>query len=198
MRFGYRDLTRLLRLQRQRIRDRWSEFLGDKPPPAKPSGPEIETTEITPELLESHGMQGFFEVWQRACASRGKTMPMRGDIDIVELGTYIGELSLLEVIDGGADFRYRVLSEGAAVLLGKDHTGKLLSETDRDAERRERLTQRYRRVVATRVPWYSRTPAIPEMPVLYTARLALPLSEDGEQVSMILMARKSGPRRPLP
>ncbi len=159
---------------------------------------EVETALITPALLESAGMLGFFEVWRRACRSRGRALPSRADIDILELGTYIGELSLLEVIEGGADFRYRVLSEGAAKLLGTDYTGKLLSETARDAERLARLAQRYRRVVETRVPWFSRTPAMPEMPVAYTTRLVLPLSEDGSEVSMIFVARKSGPPRRRP
>jgi hypothetical protein len=158
---------------------------------------EIETPDVTPELLEATGMRRLYEVWIDAARGSGRSMPARADIDILELTSYIGELSLLEVVDDGADFRYRVLSGGAAKLLGRDYTGMLLSETasHRDRERVERLMQRYRRVVELKVPWYARTPAIPEMPVLYTERLALPLSDDGIKVNMILMARKSGPRR---
>ena len=156
---------------------------------------EIETDRVTAEILESTGMRRFFEVWQQAGASRGRSMPARADIDILEIGTYIGSLTLLEVVDGGADFRYRVSAEGASKLLGEDYTGQLLSETSRDQERIDRLMQRYRRVVASKVPWYARTPAIPEMPVTYTERLVVPLSEDGETVSMLLLARRSGPRR---
>jgi hypothetical protein len=158
---------------------------------------EIETSDLTPELLEAAGMRRLYEVWSDAARGRGRRMPSRADIEILELTAYIGELSLLEVVEGGVDFRYRVLSGGAAKLLGHDYTGMLLSQTagQRDRERVDRLMQRYRRVVALKVPWYARTPAVPEMPILYTERLALPLSDDGETVNMILMARKSGPRR---
>jgi hypothetical protein len=163
----------------------------------RPSDPvlaeEIETSELTPALLEAAGMGRLYEVWRQSAGAGA--MPRRADIDILELSSYIGELSLLEVVEGGADFRYRVLSEGAAKLLGRDYTGRLLSEVARDADRRERLIQRYRRVVTTKVPWYARTPAVADMPVVYTERLVLPLSEDGASVSMILVARKSGPRR---
>jgi hypothetical protein len=159
---------------------------------------EIETPDVTPELLEATGMRRLFDVWRDAALGVGRSMPSRSDIDILQLTTYIGELSLLEVVDNGADFRYRVLSGGAAKLLGRDYTGMLLSETavHRDKDRVERLMHRYRRVVSIKVPWYARTPAVPEMPVLYTERLVLPLSDDGIMVNMILMARKSGPRRP--
>jgi hypothetical protein len=157
---------------------------------------ELETSEVTDALLDTLGMRSFFEVWRKACAARGRSLPARADVDILELTTYIGELGLLEVVEGGRDFRYRVHSTGAAKLLGQDYTGKLLSATNRPAERLQRLVERYRRVVATKVPWYSRTPADAEIGIAYTARLLLPLSEDGERVSMIIFARQSGPRRP--
>src|SRR5256885_7264372 len=75
----------------------------------RPSDPalaqEIETAEVTPELLEATGMRRLYEVWRDAARSGERSMPGRAAIDILELTAYIGELSLLEVVDGGRDFR---------------------------------------------------------------------------------------------
>ena len=49
----------------------------------RPSDPalahEIETDQITPELLDSTGMRSLFEVWRHAALRRGRSMPSRAD-----------------------------------------------------------------------------------------------------------------------
>src|SRR5258708_15285638 len=83
----------------------WAILLGDTRMAIAPAIEPVETAEITPELIESTGMRRFFEVWREAAGSRHGAMPRRADIDILDLGSYIGEPGLLEVIDGGRHFR---------------------------------------------------------------------------------------------
>ncbi len=51
-------------------------------------------------------------------------MPTRRDLDLASLGNILGSLSLIEVIDGGADYVLRVFGTDLAEVSGVELTGR--------------------------------------------------------------------------
>ncbi len=66
--------------------------------------------------------------WWSAQADQD-ALPNMDLITPAALKPYLGRLILMEPIDGGADFRYRLYGSTIAHFVGNDFTGKLLSET---------------------------------------------------------------------
>ncbi len=54
-------------------------------------------------------------------------MPMRADIDPLDLRGHLGSLVLIDVLPGLADFRMRLIGSKIVEAYGRDSTGKLLS-----------------------------------------------------------------------
>ena len=113
-------------------------------------------------------------------------MPDWQDFDILEMGTWIGYLSLLEVIREPLDLIYRVFSTSVSVNLRRDLTGKRLSESENEVPKAVRDC--YFEVIDSRRPqlqFIDDTSDDGQKVVL--ARLVLPLSSDGETVNYILV-----------
>ncbi|MBI3453346.1 MAG: PAS domain-containing protein [Rhodospirillales bacterium] len=90
----------------------------------------------------------LFRLWDAKRAAR--QIPARGDIDVLELRPWLGNLMLLEIVDGGADFFYRVYGSTLAGYFGRDFTGKHLNELPENV--RSAVGAEYRTVTATRAP----------------------------------------------
>ena len=56
------------------------------------------------------------------------SIPLTSQIDPIEMRPSLGYAMLLEVVDGGRDFRYRVFGTEIAAVSEFDMTGHLLSE----------------------------------------------------------------------
>lgn len=125
--------------------------------------------------------------WQSKCGAR--RMPARNDISPVQLKLQLPHIMLVDVVDDGADFRYRLVGTQLRESFLEEPSGRLMSEVmapHGEVTVRETL-QSYRSVVARRAPmrltgsgaWYGQDPK------LFDAFLA-PLSDDGATVNMIL------------
>lgn len=132
----------------------------------------------------SHRMVGLYNYWD---ARRGVwSMPRRADIDPVEMRDWLSRIVLVDVVDGGAQFRYRVVGTALAELRGSDPTG-LTVEVAWPAADAEIVLAAYRQVAAEKAPVFCHSAQR-----LGTDRHAgvsavlLPLSNDGEQVGVIL------------
>lgn len=111
----------------------------------------------------------------------GRVMPARSDFSLGELGTWIANMSLLEPIDDGIDFRFRYHGSNLIQHRGTDYTGRLLSEIDPTAL----LTDEYRSVLETNAPvQISRSGHLQESH-LYLTKMMFPLSPDGRSVNEI-------------
>lgn len=55
-------------------------------------------------------------------------VPMRKDVDPIELKDHLSSLFMLDVLDGGLDFRYRLVGTMIAEMSGRDVTGAKLSK----------------------------------------------------------------------
>ncbi len=112
-------------------------------------------------------------------------MPSRGDFLFEELVPWLGHLMLVDAIDGGRDFVYRVFGTGIAEFLGQDLTGKRLSTLPPQLQRP--LGDEYCGVMAARRAHYVVGSPFLSRPFTIAARAILPLSRAGRAVDQLLI-----------
>lgn len=59
-------------------------------------------------------------------------LPSRADFDVMEFRPWFGHVILMDVIDGGEDFRYRLIGTHITEFLRRDLTGRLVSNCSFD------------------------------------------------------------------
>jgi len=81
-----------------------------------------------PELLADDPILGaLYRYWSR-CRGR-RRVPDRRDIDPLQLGAkLLPHVGLMDIVDGGARVRYRLLGTAIVERFGADPTGKLMDE----------------------------------------------------------------------
>lgn len=145
--------------------------------------------EINPQNL-SHPTLAFLRAyWDEKRGARA--MPSRADVRPAELKQQLGWLVMLDVVDGGRDFRYRLIGDDVADYFAWNPTGKTVKEAFATQPKalRKAVLGIFRCVVAARVPVYARRDAgwarknIERCEVLH-----VPLSDDGETVNVLLHA----------
>jgi len=80
---------------------------------------------LNPDLSDSPRFLDLKAYWDRKRGSRA--MPVRADIDPLDLRTHLGSLVLIDVLPGMTDFGMRLIGSTIVEALGRDSTGKLLS-----------------------------------------------------------------------
>ncbi len=78
-----------------------------------------------PDLSDNPRFVELKAYWDRKRG--GRAMPMRADIDPLDLRGHLGSLVLIDVLPGLADFRMRLIGSKIVEAYGRDSTGKLLS-----------------------------------------------------------------------
>lgn len=141
--------------------------------------------DVTEEKLRHDPrLLGLFQLWQTKRDRR--FAPARPDIRPEELQPWLGNIILLDVIDGGKDFRYRLFGSAVAREAGFDMTGKMLSEYPIKATL-PFLFEVHRELVRRACPALTEhNPAVPN--VRRRRRLLLPFSSDGKSIDMTLSA----------
>jgi len=144
----------------------------------------LSTAEISHALLADERQRNLCCVWLAACERSGQSVPARADIDITELRECIGNLLMLQVEDGGRNFRYLVLGTQVARDYGQDLTGERITDIPNDSS--ETLLEFYRAVYRERRPYFSRMNANLISFVDTIERFMLPLTNGGDDVSRII------------
>jgi hypothetical protein len=116
-----------------------------------------------------------------------RPMPRKRDIDPVELPPkLLPNLQIIDVIDGGARFRYRLVGTASVNAFGSDYTGRYPDEMFSD-DRLNFIQSLYRAVCTTKTPLFSLNRYHTTKNIdLFAYRIYMPLSEDGTDVSHIL------------
>ena len=78
------------------------------------------------ETVEDPDLRATLDYWLRLRGSR--KMPSRTEIAPKDIKHALRTIHIYEVVDGGADFRARLVGTGVFPGLATDQTGKLLSE----------------------------------------------------------------------
>jgi hypothetical protein len=151
------------------------------------------------EALSDQRLLTLYTYWS---AKRGqRVMPSRVDIDPGDVRALLPHLLLIDVIGGGADFRYRLVGTEIERHIGRPITGRRFSET-LNGEYLDYIRSLCQRVIAEAVPIYSENnfndgrsgfALIADFKRAY--RLMLPLSRDGTTVDMLLCGQAFEPIR---
>jgi hypothetical protein len=125
--------------------------------------------------------------WIGKCGIR--SMPRKRDIDPTEIPPkLLPNLQIIEVIDGGAQFRYRLIGTALVEAKGKDYTGQYPEET-LSGDRLRFVLNIYRTVCKLKSPLFSRNRYRTNRNIdLFANRVYMPLSDDGMYVDYIFAA----------
>lgn len=110
---------------------------------------------------------------------RGRAMPARADIAARDMKPYLRQVQLYEVIDGGRDFRIRLVGTDFTESMGYDPTGQCVSQLE-DPFLRERTFAAARQVLETRGPLRTSASFRAVARVIYRRieKIWLPLGDD--------------------
>jgi hypothetical protein len=136
---------------------------------------------------ESAMLRELVSYWDKKRGAR--FAPRRADIDPIEIPSHLSHIHMMDVLDGGTDFRYRLVGTAIVEGLGRDNTGKRLSELYGDRpEVLRRFVARFALVVNEKRPVFSRGHIwwLPDRSYRRYAGGSVPLSDDGLTVNMIL------------
>lgn len=133
----------------------------------------------------SDSVQQLYRYWRSKCD--GDRLPRRRDIDPVEIPRFLSQLTIVEVVPDERRYVYRLVGTTEVEIRGRDPTGKSVLDGFFGPSAEDALGC-YDTVVATRRPHYDPTPYVtPDGRYSDDETLFLPLSEDGESVSRILV-----------
>ena len=155
------------------------------------------------EVVGDKRMLALYHYWDSKRA--GRLMPARGDIDPTEIPTLLPFILLIDVINDGADFRYRLVGTDIVRWVGNDLTGRTFTEVLPAGNYASYIAGLVRDAIGQRRPLYSEGGFVVDGRVdRQVRRLVLPLSADGTTVNMVLCgqiaiaAAKSGPTTKVP
>jgi hypothetical protein len=119
----------------------------------------------------------------------GRLAPPRSAIDPVEIPRHLPHLFMLDVIEAGSDFRFRLIGTEIVHGLGRDSTGRCFSELfENQPESLARLRGRFALVVQEKRPSFSRGRIFWHAGKTHCpfAAVSVPLSDNDSTVNIIL------------
>lgn len=135
-----------------------------------------------PDLLE------MYAYWQRKRGTR--RTPTRADVEPAEIKRLLPGMLLVDVqraSNGTLDFAYRLVGTREAEMRGHDPTGKRVADAYY-GKSADVVTECYRRVVESCRPFLDDDCFhLPGQEWSPSASIYLPLSNDGEEVNMVLV-----------
>jgi hypothetical protein len=141
---------------------------------------------LAPDYRSDPILHAALAYWQRL--RQGESLPRRRDIDPSAIPRLLPHLQLIEVVDGGVRFRYRLVGTALVTAFGKEYTGQYLDELF-GGERLAHASHIYATVCAQRRAVFLRSRYSTARNIeLMASRLYMPLSDDGASVNVIFGA----------
>jgi hypothetical protein len=140
------------------------------------------------ELLHNAtgGVAQVFRYWDRVRGAR--IMPLRSEIDFLELQPWLPGILMIEVADGESrELIYRIVGERGVRLRGYDPTGMTVSKAA-FGQSVAHVLANYDVVIGLRIPlygWYD--DEVSDGRRVGSGTLLLPLSSDGQKVNWVLV-----------
>jgi hypothetical protein len=151
--------------------------------PAPRQDAQVEALELDPTTDRYPDLQRVLVYWQRRRG--GRFAPSRADIDPAELVAVLPRIMLADVLDEPLDFRYRLAGTGIRNVHGNDMTGRSPRELEPPAYG-DLIFAHYCEAVRRRAPLLHLIVLDAHQCSRSYARLLLPLSSDGERVTMLM------------
>jgi hypothetical protein len=146
-------------------------------------------------LLDEPEHRATAELYAYWDAKRGtRDVADRADINPAEIVRLLPNLLVLDVLEGGIDFRVRVFGTALVELMHEERTGKLVSEfgeppmipTD-PVELRNRWLTISRLVLQGRRPLFFKSPTVsPERNFMFYHGMFAPLTAGGEEIAQVI------------
>ena len=114
-----------------------------------------------------------------------KSMPAWADFTLEALGRWLGDINLVEVVDGGADFKFRVYGTRLAEAMGYDMTGRTVRALSK-GDLAERSLTYYRTVLRTQKPQFLFHRAPDSSRQRNWIRIAMPLAHGSGRVERVI------------
>lgn len=148
-----------------------------------PSSAQVAASIGAPSDIREPYLRGLWQYWSSKRES--PALPGRAAISPLEMRAWLGHLLLMDVIDAGRDFRYRLHGTQLVQLFGADLTGQLVSGLPvRDVDR---LLAEGRLVVASRSWHYTEETVVAEKQHIAISKLILPLAANARDVDMLIV-----------
>ena len=144
--------------------------------------------------------QDLIDFWTDRKSQRPDNLLTSRMVDPTAIGKVLSKILLLDVADDGFDARYRVYGTGISSMVGKDWTGKLVSEMNRSVRSNQALFYRacYRAVFRTAKPLYTHHQPLSWIDASAWKRLILPVHDEaGEKIVRFLVCNLAEKGREL-
>lgn len=145
--------------------------------------------------LTSERLAGVYAAWIRVANAR--MAPRREEITPALLKTALPWIWMIDSVDGGKDYRFRIAGDRIVQFMGRRYAGLLLSEFEGEPffERMRAILQECVRLKHPLVAGPMRS-NLKGREYLEMEVVVLPLSEDGEQVTTLFGAMEVNPVAP--
>lgn len=152
----------------------------------------------TSSTSEDPAIRRFLGLWEER--RDGQALPPRDSFEVTDLKEWLGHILILDVIDGGMDFRYRLVGVEIARSVGRDYTGRLMSECKFEVPASQVIAE-FREVVEARRPLVRRGHVTwaPDRSWRSFESVHAPLASDGHTVDKtigVLLIGDASPRFP--
>jgi hypothetical protein len=117
--------------------------------------------------------------------------PRKRDMDPLDMVVWLGNLMVVAALDDGNDFLCRLYGTNLVQLFGRELTGRRVSSLS--GAERNRFQGRLRSVLSERRPRHFRFEFRRGRHAFSVAELILPLTDDGETVSHLLIGAYPSP-----
>jgi hypothetical protein len=148
------------------------------------TGPELVWSPTADDLKPSE-LRFLLAHWMALKGAR--PLPQSTDIDALELGPVLGYVALVDVLDAGADFRYRLFGSKVAFVSGFDVTGQLVSQHPASPYIVEFTLAGYRAALRRGEPMATIHSPPPAVSTTIWHRLVLPLAADTGAIGRFLV-----------
>lgn len=149
-----------------------------------------------PETVGDERLRQLLSYWLEKKGA-APAAPMRR-IDPAEMRFILGYLMILEVIDGGADFRYRLYGSLIAERFGRDVTGQTVRAFGDSEYIVNFFLATYQTVIERATPLLTTHFPRPGSQTASWTRLILPLSDESGAIARLLVGQIPGEWRPRP
>jgi hypothetical protein len=134
-------------------------------------------------------LAGLHSYWDRH--RRGRMVPDRKDIDPIAMGAaLLPHVALVDVVDGGARFRNRLVGTAITERWGFEITGRHFDEVMGAGDYSDFIHGLYRDACTHRAPVYSESLFRWDVGThMLTRRLYLPMTYGGDDIAIILVGQ---------